>query len=128
MVKFCFRGQLDQFCPNHKLDRLLMEVNNYEKARIAELRSAVLAVASSLRFNFPAVRYRCTSAWVSRVREMSEAALAREMRFFFNRKGLRWLVHLFRVFGHSDVVVSFIGENIERRGIYSALLFFTFKI
>ena len=97
-----------------------MEVNNYERARIAELRSAVLTVASLLRFNFPAVRYRCTSAWVSRVREMSEAVLAREMRFLLNRMGLRSLVRVFRVFGHSDVVVSSIGENIERRGMRPA--------
>ena len=51
---------------------------------------------------------------------MSEAALAREMRFLINRMGLQSLVRLFRVFRHSDVVVSFIGENIERRGMREA--------
>ena len=65
-----------------------LKVSRKREFQIAELRAVVLAIANTLRCSTLVVRYNCTSAWVTRVRDMSERALSREMHFFAQPHGL----------------------------------------
>ena len=67
-----------------------------EKVKIAELRAAFLAIANTLRSSASPARYRCTGAWIRRVRDMNERALSREMHFLLNRTALRRIARVFR--------------------------------
>ena len=99
---------------------IALKVSRKMEFQIAELRSAVLAIANTLRCNALAVRYHCTSAWVTRVRDMNERALSREMHFLLNRMGLRRIARVFQNYRTCNAVVRLLGENIARRGMQDA--------
>ena len=74
--------------------------------KIAELREAVVAIANTLRSSALAVRYRCTGAWVRRVRDMNERALSREMHFLLNRTALRRIARVFQNYRTFNLAVN----------------------